>query len=70
MIDEKFALMRAHSSNIARYRNLLKTSLTDLERQFLERRVAEEQSGLERIAASTFPPTFRMPASPVTMGTA
>ena len=70
MIDEKFALMRAHSNNIARYRKLLKTSLTDLERQFLERRVAEEQSGLERIAASTFPFTLRMPASPVTMETA
>jgi hypothetical protein len=67
MIDENFALMRAHSSNIARYRKLLKTSLTDLERQFLERRVAEEQSALEKIA---FPLTFRMPASPVTMGTA
>lgn len=70
MIDENFALMRAHSSNIARYRKLLKTSLTDLERQFLERRVAEEQSNLERIAASTFSLTFRMPASPATMGTA
>lgn len=70
MIDENFALMRAHSSNIARYRKLLKTSLTDLERKFLERRVAEEQSALEKIAASTFPLTFRMPASPVTMGTA
>jgi hypothetical protein len=70
MIDENFALMRAHSHNIVRYRKLLKTSLTDLERQFLERRVAEEQSALEKIAASTFPLAFRIPAPPVIMGTA
>jgi len=69
MIDESLALKRAHSGNIARYRKLLKTSLTELERQFLERRVAEEQLALEKIAASVFPLTLRMPASPVTMGT-
>jgi hypothetical protein len=70
MIDENFALMRTHRNNIARYRKLLKTSLTDLERQFLERRVAEEQSALQKIAASTFPFAFRLPAPPVTMGAA
>jgi hypothetical protein len=70
MIDENFALMRAHSDNIVCYRKLLKTSLTDLERQFLERRVAEEQSALEKIAASTFPLAFRIPVPPVIMGTA
>jgi hypothetical protein len=68
MIDENFALMRAHRNNIARYRKLLKTRLTDLERQFLERRVAEEQSALEKIVASTFPLTFRLPASPAMVG--
>jgi hypothetical protein len=48
MIDENFSWMRAHRNNIARYRRLLTTNLTDLERQFVERRVAEEQSALER----------------------
>ena len=67
MIDENFSLMRTHRNNIARYRRLLKTNLTDLERQFVERRVAEEQSALEKIAASTFPLLFRLPASPPTM---
>ena len=67
MIDENLSLMRAHGNNIARYRKLLKTSLTDLERQFIERRVAEEQSAMEKIAASTFPLLFRLPASPATM---
>ena len=70
MIDENLSLMRAHCNSIARYRKLLKTSLTDLERKFVERRIAEEQSALEKIAASTLPLTFRMPVSPVTMGTA
>jgi hypothetical protein len=38
MMDNNLSLMRAHRNNIARYRKLLKTSLTDLERQFVERR--------------------------------
>ena len=64
MIDESFSLMRAHRDNIARYRKLLKTSLTNLERHFLERRLSEEQSA----AASTFPRTVGLPASPTAMG--
>ena len=68
MIDENFSQMRAHRNNIARYRKLLETSLTDLERQFLERRLSEEQSALEKIAASTFPLTFTRSASPTTIG--
>ena len=54
MIDEKFALLRMHRNNIARYRRLLKTKLTEYERQFIERRLSEERSALERLAASTF----------------
>ena len=64
MIDENFSLMRTHRNNISRYRRLLKTDLTELERRFLERRLTEEQSALEKIVASTFPLTFKMPASP------
>jgi hypothetical protein len=68
VIDENLSLMCAHRNNIARYRKMLKTSLTDLERQFVERRLAEEQSAMEKIAASTFPLAFRLPASPTTDG--
>jgi hypothetical protein len=57
--------MRSHHNNIGRYRKLLTTPLTDLERQFLERRLAEEQSALESLIASTFPLTFKEPAPPV-----
>jgi hypothetical protein len=63
MIDDNFALMRSHRNSIDRYRKLLKTSLTDLERQFIERRLAEEQSKLKEVMASTFPLAFKLPAS-------
>jgi hypothetical protein len=45
--------LRTHRSNIQRYRNLLKTlktSLTELERQFVQKRLTEEQSNLESLA--------------------
>ncbi len=64
MIDEKFARLRSCRNNIRRYRKLLKTRLTDLERQFIERRLAEEQSAMETAIASTFPVTFGSPIFP------
>ncbi|WP_082637384.1 hypothetical protein [Bradyrhizobium retamae] len=57
MIDEKLARLRTHRDNIDRYRRLLKTRLTELEQQYIENRLFEEQSALERLAASTFPLT-------------
>ena len=42
--------MGAHDSNISRYRRLLKTNLSDLERRFLERRLSEERSAVESLA--------------------
>lgn len=64
MIDENLARVRSHRNNIRRYRNLLKTSLSELERQFIERRLAEEQSRLDQVMASTFPLSPKLPASP------
>jgi hypothetical protein len=52
MIDGQFARMRTHRNNIQRYRHLLQSSLRELERQFVEKRLTEEQSHLERLAAS------------------
>ena len=40
---------------------LLKTKLTELERQFIERRLSEERSAMERLAYSTFPLAFKIP---------
>ena len=42
MIDEKLARLRMHRNNISRYRRLLKTDLSELERQVMERRINEE----------------------------
>jgi hypothetical protein len=52
MIDQQLARLRTHRSNIQRYRNLLKTSLKELERQFVQKRLTEEQSNLESLATS------------------
>ncbi|MDE5456746.1 hypothetical protein GWE18_28755 [Bradyrhizobium sp. CSA112] len=61
MIDERLARLRTHRDNIDRYRRLLKTRLTELEQQYIENRLSEEQSALERLAASTFPLTSQAP---------
>jgi hypothetical protein len=51
MIDEKFARLRTtYRSNIDRYHRLLKTELSELERQFIERRLNEEKSAMESLA--------------------
>ena len=55
MIDEKLTVLRSHRNNISRYRRLLKTHLTELEREYVERRLSEEQLALETLASSTFP---------------
>ena len=50
MTDEKLARLRAHANNISRYRRLLKTNLSELERGFIERRLSEERSAVESLA--------------------
>jgi hypothetical protein len=58
MIDQQLARLRTHRSNIQRYRNLLQTSLTELERKFVEQRLTEEQSNLESLT-TPLPNDFR-----------
>lgn len=48
--DLRAAKRRAHRDNIRRYKRLLATNLTDLERQFVTRRLAEEQSAIRKLA--------------------
>lgn len=57
MTDEKLARLRAHDSNISRYRRLLKTNLSDIERRFLERRLSEGRSAVESLVSSRSHPT-------------
>jgi hypothetical protein len=58
MIDENLARLRAHRNNIHRYRRLLETKLTYLERAYIERRLNEEQAAMaEETFPFTLPPT-------------
>ncbi|QQN61761.1 hypothetical protein JIR23_19240 [Bradyrhizobium diazoefficiens] len=61
MIDAKLARLRAHRHNVGRYRRLLRTQLSPLERQYIERRLSEENAAIEALAASTFPLAFNDP---------
>jgi hypothetical protein len=61
MLDADLARIRAHRNNIHRYRRLLRTKLSELERQFIERRLAEEQSSLDALTAETFPIAIARP---------
>ena len=49
MTDEKIARLRAHDNNISRYRRLLETDLSELERGFIERRLHEERLAVESL---------------------
>lgn len=44
-----FALSRAHGKNIDRHHRLLKTTLSDVERSYIEWRLSQEQAALEAL---------------------
>ena len=52
MIDFKAARLQRHRQNIQRYCRLLATELTELERQYLHKRIAEEYGQLKRLGES------------------
>ncbi|HKU05630.1 MAG TPA: hypothetical protein VJR30_06145 [Bradyrhizobium sp.] len=60
MIDENLARLGVHRNNIHRYRRLLATQLTALERAYIERRLSEEQAAMAALSNETFP--FTLPA--------
>ena len=51
MMDEKISRLRTHQKNIDRYQNLLKTSLSEVEQQYLERRMSEERLAMATLSA-------------------
>ncbi len=55
MIDVNLARLGAHRANVHRYRRLLATRLSDLERAYIERRLSEEQASVEALLQETFP---------------
>ena len=57
-MKERIARLRTHQQNIERYQSLLKTELSDVELQYLEKRLAEERLAiamLEFMGPSTPP---------------
>jgi hypothetical protein len=61
MIKGNLARLRTHRNSVHCYRPLLETSLTDLKCQFIEKRLSEEQSAVDRLAATTFPLALKLP---------
>jgi len=51
-MDERTARLRTHQKNIDRYKKLLKTKLTEFERQYLEKRLSEEKSATEALSSA------------------
>ena len=49
MISSSRDLRWSHQANVQRYRRLLQTSLTDIERQYVRRRLAEERRACQEI---------------------
>ena len=45
--------MQAHRANLERYRKLLVGKLTRVEREYIRRRIAEEQAEMRRLADAT-----------------
>ena len=45
-MSERIARLRIHQKNVERYQSLLKTKLSDVEQQYLEKRISEEHSAI------------------------
>lgn len=55
MINVNLDRLRAHQRNIDRYRRLLATHLSDLERSYIQRRLGEEQISVKQLLQEAFP---------------
>jgi hypothetical protein len=52
MFEETLARLRTHHKNVQRYRQLLDTNLTDFEREYIGKRLSEEQATIEDLSAN------------------
>ena len=52
MFEENLALLVTRHKNIQRYRQLLETRLTDFEREYIGKRLLEEQLAIETLSAN------------------
>ncbi|WP_407175389.1 hypothetical protein [Bradyrhizobium sp. STM 3562] len=56
--SDDLALLRTHANRVHRYRRLLKTPLTEMDRKYVEARLSEEHRAFEALKAAIFPMTF------------
>jgi hypothetical protein len=49
MVENRIARLHAHQKNIERYEGLLKTRLSEIETQYVERRLSEERFSLQML---------------------
>jgi hypothetical protein len=54
-MNQRIERLRAHQNNIDRYQSLLKTNLSEVEQQLLERRVSEERFAIEMLRTMSPP---------------
>ena len=59
MIEENLARLRAHRNNIRRYKRLLKTQLSDLERAFIAKRLRKNRVRPKLSSKRHFPSVCR-----------
>jgi hypothetical protein len=65
-MEKWVAQLRTHQANIERYENMLRTVLTDLERQFVQKRLSEER--LASATPSSSPDRHRSSTGGATQG--
>ena len=70
MTDTVFRRIRGHKANLDRYARLLATNLTELERQYIHRRIAEEQAAIARLETQRLATKIAATADPQTLITA
>jgi hypothetical protein len=54
-MNQRIERLRAHQNNIDRYQSLLKTNLSEVEQQLIERRVSEERFAIEMLRTMSPP---------------
>jgi hypothetical protein len=50
--ETTLARLRTHHKNVQRYRQLLETSLTDFEREYIGKRLSEEQTAIDMLSVN------------------
>ena len=58
MFEANLVRIRTHHNKIHRFRDLLRTELSDFDREFIKKRMADEQTALGAIMTNAFPVTF------------